>query len=199
MEIFNIFPTPVGRFQIDGGITKEELDFVMSLAKRKNSVNSASVDSYVLTRQSLSRLAKFTEQCVEKYFDAIFEPKEDVKIYVTQSWVNYAEAGQHHAIHTHQNSIVSGVLYIQTNTESDGIRFSRPKSNQILIPNRRFNCWNSDLWRCQSIASELLLFPSSLEHMVDAVVGDQTRVSIAFNTFVKGKIGSRDSFTELVV
>ena len=42
------------------------------------------------------------------------------------------------------------------------------------------------------------MFPSSTTHRVDIKKGNNTRVSLAFNTFYKGKIGSNDKLTELI-
>jgi len=41
------------------------------------------------------------------------------------------------------------------------------------------------------------LFPSGLTHMVETKEDDNTRISIAFNTFLKGYIGSDESLTGL--
>jgi hypothetical protein len=41
------------------------------------------------------------------------------------------------------------------------------------------------------------MFPSSLEHMVETRKGVSTRISLAFNVFIKGKIGDSNNLTEL--
>jgi hypothetical protein len=41
------------------------------------------------------------------------------------------------------------------------------------------------------------MFPSSLTHGVENVVADDTRVSLAFNSFIKGTFGDKESLTEL--
>jgi hypothetical protein len=46
---------------------------------------------------------------------------------------------------------------------------------------------------------ELLLFPSDLTHDVPTVTGDVERISISFNTFLVGKIGSNENLTELII
>ena len=43
------------------------------------------------------------------------------------------------------------------------------------------------------------MFPSSLTHMVETKEGNNTRISLAFNVFIKGKIGNNKQLTELIL
>ena len=43
------------------------------------------------------------------------------------------------------------------------------------------------------------MFPSSLVHQVDLKKGNNTRISLAFNTFYKGKLGINSELTELIL
>jgi hypothetical protein len=45
----------------------------------------------------------------------------------------------------------------------------------------------------------IVLFPSYLVHSVKTKDDDSERVSLAFNVYLKGKIGSYHSITELVL
>ena len=45
----------------------------------------------------------------------------------------------------------------------------------------------------------LFLFPSFLHHGVDKKKGTNTRISLSFNVFMKGKIGVKEQLTELVL
>ena len=46
---------------------------------------------------------------------------------------------------------------------------------------------------------QLVMFPSSTIHQVETKKGTNTRVSLAFNTFYKGIIGSNSNLTELII
>ena len=46
---------------------------------------------------------------------------------------------------------------------------------------------------------DLVLFPSSLTHMVETVQGEATRISLSFNTFPVGSIGEGVDLTGLRV
>ena len=43
------------------------------------------------------------------------------------------------------------------------------------------------------------MFPSSTTHKVEVKKGSNTRISLSFNTFYKGTIGSNKSLTELIL
>ena len=46
---------------------------------------------------------------------------------------------------------------------------------------------------------DVILFSSRLTHMVEPNASNQTRHSIAFNTFVKGKLGNYRDVSELTL
>tara|TARA_Y100001938_G_scaffold69213_1_gene96013 strand:+ start:395 stop:688 length:294 start_codon:yes stop_codon:yes gene_type:complete len=96
--------------------------------------------------------------------------------------------------------VVSGVLYLDADVENDKIVFSHPiRYQQIQVDVDRFNAWNSDSWYVPVKTGELFMFPSSLSHQVIFKKGDNTRISLAFNTFYKGTIGSKDRLFELTI
>ena len=142
-------------------------------------------------------MREFIEDSMMEYFKAIHAPKFDVSLYLTQSWANYTEAGQYHHKHAHPNSVVSGVFYPQANREVDKIYFYKDGYERIKVPAAEYNPYNSESWWFEVGAGDLILFPSHLTHMVETKVGDETRISIAFNTFLKGYIGSDESLTGL--
>ena len=43
------------------------------------------------------------------------------------------------------------------------------------------------------------MFPSSTIHQVETKQGNNTRISLAFNTFYKGTLGSNGTLTELIL
>jgi uncharacterized protein (TIGR02466 family) len=117
--------------------------------------------------------------------------------FITQSWLNYTEPGQSHPKHAHPNSVISGVMYINADENTDKIFFFREMYQQIRPAIRECNIFNSESWNFPVKTSRLVLFPSHLFHMVETKEGDNTRVSLAFNTFLKGVIGDEDDLAEL--
>ena len=194
MKIEALFPVALGSTELDRELTKEELDFFKRTQESKDRVtnhgNTHTNDHYILDNPELSELKKNLTEKVNLYFRDVYKVDEDIKIFITISWVNYTETGEYHHAHSHPNSVISGVYYIETD-ESDTITFSTPWLNKLTMYMNptEYNQWNSEEWWYPTRKNTLLLFPSKLTHHVDQVKSDKTRISLAFNTFIKGKIG----------
>ena len=50
MNIHNLFPTPVGMFDLDRSLSKKELSFFQKLERRPNMGNSTSINNFKITR-----------------------------------------------------------------------------------------------------------------------------------------------------
>jgi len=186
----NLFPTPVSSFNFDSVLTQDELDFINNQEVKPNAGNTTSKDTYLFKHPELARIKHFCEESLKEYFSEIYAPKNDVSLYITQSWSNYSSKGQWHHNHAHQNSIISGVFYVQAQPDIDKIYFYLDAYKQIKVPAENFNIYNSESWWLEAVTGRLYLFPSHLVHGVNTVESDVTRISISFNTFVKGGIGS---------
>ena len=194
----NLFPTPVmfDRFYRD--FTEEETEFINSLEQRPNQGNTTSAENYVLRKfPELKSISDFVEGCVNKYFRTVHAPKNEVSLYVTQSWFNYTTPGQYHHKHAHPNSFVSGVMYMNADREKDKIYFYNDGYKTLKLPPSDWNIWNSESWWFNVGTCDIVLFPSSFTHMVETVEADETRISLAFNTFLKGYIGAEEDLTGL--
>jgi uncharacterized protein (TIGR02466 family) len=196
MNLHGLFAQPVGFFDLGRELSDEEKFFLMELEQRPNMGNRTSANNFVLRDKLMTSLRGWMEDCVAEYFKATTNPKHDVTLRLTQSWVNYSEPGQYHHKHAHPNSFVSGVFYIQTNP-NDKIFFYRDGYSQIKFPPAEWNSWNSESWWFEAITGRLILFPSSLTHMVPTVEGEDVRVSLSFNTFPAGTVGEEMDLTGL--
>ena len=196
MITYNLFPTPVAKFELDRDYTTEEMNFVASQPTHNNQGNTTSNDRYVLRHDTMSKLKEFVEASVNEYLKSIYAPKHDVSMRLTQSWLNYTKPGQWHHKHAHPNSFISGVLYMKAAKERDKIFFYKDGYKQISLPTDNYNMYNSESWWFEVGAGDLMLFPSSLTHMVETVQGEE-RVSLAFNTFPVGYVGDEEQLTAL--
>jgi uncharacterized protein (TIGR02466 family) len=197
--IHNLFPIPVGIYKLNRDLTEQELVFINGQETRPNMGNKTSKDSTILRNKELTKLRDFIETSVADYFKSTHNPKHNVSLRITQSWCNYTEPGQFHHKHAHNNSFVSGVFYPQVNKETDKIYFYRDGYQMIKFPPEEWNIWNSDSWWFEVDIGDLILFPSSLIHMVDTVQGNQTRISLSFNTFPVGIVGEEMELTRLKI
>ena len=195
MQLHNLFPTPVGFFETDL-IDETLLDFVNQLEQRANQGNTTSTDSYVLNNPEFEAIKSFIDSSLNEYLEQTINPKEPIDLTITQSWINYSEPGQFHHKHAHPNSLVSGVLYLTSSSE-DKIYFYRGGYQQLKIPPLAWNMYNSESWWFEANSGKLVLFPSYLEHMVPQVAPPGPRISLSFNTFPLGLLGSEQELTQL--
>ena len=167
---------------------------------RVNIGNRSSASSLVLDDERLSDLKKWFKKCVHDYFHNVLHVKDDITPYITSSWLNSTEKGQFHHEHFHTNSIVSAVFYIDINEGTDNIVFHKPTNPiSINVKNNEFNQYNAESCSVVAQTGMLILFPSSLRHSVPPVTSDKPRVSLSFNTFVKGSLGGEENNNLLVV
>lgn len=191
----SLFPTAVTFFQYDG-ITEAETKFLVEQKTRGNTGNTTSLDHNILENKEMKKLKQFIEKSLKEYFQNIYQPKHNVKPYITQSWCNYTKKGQFHHKHTHPNSFISGVFYVQADKTKDKIFFYKDTYKKITIPSKKYNLYNSESWWFETHTNDLIIFPSDIVHMVEKVIGKE-RISLSFNTFLKGYIGENADLTGL--
>jgi len=200
-NINSIFPTPVYINSFSRPFNKEEIDFVNEQKNFtvKNTGNITTADNYILNKGELSNIKKELDLICQDYLKKIINPSNDIELYITQSWLNYTEENEFHHIHEHPNSYISGVLYFNADEKNDKIKFHDKKYKLIKPDIKNYNIWNSESWFFTVKTGDVVLFPSSTTHQVDSKQGTNTRISLAFNTFFKGTIGSNKFLTELIL
>jgi uncharacterized protein (TIGR02466 family) len=200
-DIQGIFPTPIYFSKIDRELSTKELSFVdkTKLDVYKNQGNTTSNDNYILNNKLFKDLKEDLDLKIQDYFDKVISPSDNITPYITQSWLNYTETNQYHHKHAHNNSLVSGVFYINCNEEHDKIKFFNDTYKPIRLEIKNWNIWNSETWWFPVKTGDVILFPSSLTHMVETKQGTNTRISLAFNVFIKGTIGNNKNLTELII
>jgi uncharacterized protein (TIGR02466 family) len=199
--INGIFPTPIYISKLNRELTNKELSFI-DLTKsncNKNDGNITSKNNYILNEKPFLNIKKELDLRIQDYFDKVISPANKITPYITQSWLNYTETNQYHHRHAHPNSLVSGVFYINCHEEHDKIKFFNDNYKTIKLEVKDWNMWNSESWWFPVKTGDIILFPSSLTHMVETKQGDNTRISLAFNVFIKGTVGNNKSLTELIL
>jgi uncharacterized protein (TIGR02466 family) len=199
--IHGIFPTPLIFTNIEREFTKEELEFFDEQSKTtfKNEGNVTSLDNYLMRYDPMTTIKQEITSALQLYLDEVIKPKDDVKPYITQSWLNYTAENQHHHKHAHPNSFLSGVMYVNADPEKDKITFFNDSMyKQIKLFPKEWNLYNAESWYFTVKPGDIVIFPSSLIHMVEQKAGNNIRTSLAFNSFLRGAIGDKQSLTELL-
>jgi len=203
MQIHDIFPTGIGISNIDF-LPSEEHEYLLNLKYHNHNTYDLVVteDKHVLNN-NIPTIKQFIEQQLTEFAPKILGTNQKLKF--LQSWcTKHDGVPQKMFAHTHQNSIISGVYYVNATGENEGITFY--KSNEY---NEKYITWKTETdlvekypWNWQWAkfpvnTGLLILFPSQLKHAVTGTLSTNIRCSLAFNTWFDGPIGDEYCFSEL--
>lgn len=199
-QIHALFPTAVMNFPLDKPVTELELKTIQGLGYHSNLGNRTSNNKKVFDLKALSRLGDFATECLNQYLKSVFDPSTDVQAYVTQSWTNCTKGDEFHHTHHHANSFLSGVIFIESN-KHDKIQFHSPifDRHQFKISASEYNHFNAETWWLPAEKNSIVIFPSWLKHDVPVTHRDTDRISLAFNSYIKGTVGENQALTELIL
>ena len=203
VEIIGIFPQPVYMEQFKRSLSEEENKFIENQKKLtyKNVGNFSSTESYVLEKKEMQKLKNDLLLGVNNFINKIICPLNKIEPYITQSWLNWTSKNEFHHIHAHPNSFISGVFYIDVDEKVDSISFYKGKYDFFKIYNdpKNDNVFNTNVVKLNVKKGMLILFRSHLLHEVSSKLNENVRISLAFNTFIKGTWGSKSELTEITV
>ena len=197
-----LFPTPIVKTKFPKPFTKEQLDLVYSTKIERSVGNKSSANRRILNEPGFEELKQFAQECLDMWMADIICPKDEgsAKLQLTQSWLNYTNPGGFHHAHYHPNSIVSGVIYIVADNETDQIQFQDSAPRVWHIENSKANEFNSNQYHVPVQTGDIVLFPSQMYHSVPELQGQFQRISLAFNSFYTGRVGyDRDSTNYLEI
>ena len=205
-QVIQLHPIPVCQPEEEYKIDARTLKFIKSLkygsrgeGHWRSGHGDRSIDSYVLKRKELSGLKTFIEKHINFYAHDLLRMSKKYKFYITQSWFNISKKGEDHHEHWHANSLISGVFYVAG--DECPLYFANSKScifgDNFDLEIDEANEWNGNSWWVPNSNFKLLLFPSNVKHFVLPNESDTPRISLAVNTFIKGRIGQEDKLTEV--
>lgn len=184
LEIHQTFPVCISKFKLDRDLTPFELGHIRDLERQDLQANQFSLAGNVLDGYWLKDLKAFLDDCLWSHIQTVHD--SEIEGYITQSWATYTKKGGYQQRHYHSNSFISGVFYVQT-SEDDSITFYNPRDKFLNIEGQA--PYVQEVYTFPAVAGEALLFPSYLHHSVGTHSGDSQRISISFNSFVKGELG----------
>jgi uncharacterized protein (TIGR02466 family) len=200
VEPFPLFPIPLHISEVYTP-APAELQVLKTQTWRPNpgGGNKTSENSHILDLPALSGLRTFLQSQIDLYAHDLLSIKRTNVFYITQSWVNINEKGTRHHAHIHQNSLISGVYFIEG--DNAPIIFVRPPTHQlfgnILLELDRITPFNAVDCAFPNQIHKAMLFPSTTLHFVPEHQSTTPRMSLSFNTFVRGALGRISDLTEL--
>jgi uncharacterized protein (TIGR02466 family) len=178
-----LFSKPILKAPIDIGTVD-----LSKVTWTKNYQNWISTDQNIIQQPEFSVVAEKVYDNLCEYFYGIMQANPDAEIYITESWLNKTESGQSHHRHWHPNSILSGIVYLAGEGDTGRTKFITSQYDTIEYDINESNIYNSKSWSLPVINNTMVLFPSNVEHLVEPYTGTEPRITLSFNTFIRGNL-----------
>ena len=204
-EVHGLFPVPV--YTKENLISTDDLSLLDAIKNVSTDPTAANWDygdrsenTYILDLPGLSKLKLKLDECLQEYANQVMGLAGEYSI--TQSWLSIKRESQRHVMHSHSNSIISGVFYFGNVDDATGLTFSKNSVSNtwqmtpLLNPNVQNNFTFTDI-TLKVENSMVCMFPSWLAHRVEPNKTNNTRYCIAFNACAKYALGSEKDLTEL--
>jgi uncharacterized protein (TIGR02466 family) len=187
-EVIPMFPTLVWKVSLEPQLRDAiEPKIMATLASLRQDLPILSYGYGWQSKQALHERAEFHElaSCVGQLAASVlrFLQIGYEAIEITGCWATVLAKGAAHKEHSHPNNFLSSVYYVHVRPGSDTINFHDPRRQTYVIrpPVVELTAENSDQVVVRLTDGTLLMFPSYLEHSVDANTSEEERVSISFN------------------
>lgn len=200
-EVRPLFAEPYFRASIGDAISPEQVAWLKALPMVKNQINLISENLYIFEAPEMRSVKEAVQEALDLFAGEVMGIPQ--QLYVTQSWtlINPPGIGMHG--HSHSNSLVSGsVYYCELPSPPARMIFDRHTAyQQFELPPQpeKTNIYNARRNTVEPKRGDVVLFSSSLSHFVEANESQEPRHSIAFNAFIRGKLGSYRDVSELTL
>ena len=187
-DVIPMFPSLVWKTQIEPGLRdalRARIEAV--LAEMRSGLPPLAAGQGWQSEQTLHVREELRElvACIDDSIAAVmrFLRVGQAPYQITGCWATLLAQGASHRRHSHPNNFLSGVYYVRTGPGADTINFHdpRPQTGIIRPPVVELTAENTDQVVVSVRDGTLLVFPSYLEHSVDANEGAQNRLSLSFN------------------
>lgn len=198
----NLFGTPLyfNNIKIK---EKDKKNLINSDYKRLESNNGfVTKDKYILNKNI--NLKKIVLNHLKKYLYENLKIKKDVKFKMLNSWCMKHKNNDWSINHCHDNSFISGILYLKTKENSGNLIFYRNKLLNIFptsvgIEFEEFNETNCNFFYMKPKEGDIIFFPSNLEHSVTKNLSNEDRYCCSFNFYPTGIFGRNDDLNVLKI
>jgi uncharacterized protein (TIGR02466 family) len=195
-NIIGLFPQPLFNTSLD--LDADEVAYLKSAPMRDVGNGQSSEDPHILPKTP-----KLYEQVSNKADLFISKLEYDFPVKMQTSWTNLHKKGDWCHNHIHTNSMISGVLFLDTppNTgefclKTPGSSGSRLFTSVFTFNYKKSNIYNNETYRVIPRTGQCLFFPSYMVHYVTANPQDLERWTVSFNFFAQGSVGDGINETE---
>ena len=202
MQVHNLWPIPI--YESVEPVQSNWLNYIIqetSYERMKIDNGDVSIDRYLC--ESLPDLKNAILKHCHAFTRNHLAVSENAEFYMQNSWAVKHLPGDEAQSHTHTGSLISGVYYLHTPKDSGNITFSKEYCYTNMFPQSvnfaydEFNLVNCEKCTIEVENGKILLFPSHLLHSVEKNNTSEDRYSLAFNFYVRGKFGEKESVLEI--
>jgi len=153
-------------------------------------------DQNILFDSRFTKIRQYCDQATEDFVYEVLKTPKELKLNMTCSWMMVGYPGSITQKHVHQNSVFSGIFYIQSGNTSGDLLLSQTPSIPTAFPSTlspiptEINILNSKTWAYKPQTNDIILFPSHTLHEVTPNQSKTFRCCIAFNYFLSGPISN---------
>lgn len=198
MEELKILPMTIYKFEVPKDICNSLIKNVKNTktrlrgGKEYHGSSSSGFDSLHTKKEYRPAVRYINQQVAQVAKEVLYTQMDELKICLM--WVNKSKTNQWHHAHHHGWSFLSGIIYLQG--ENGRTWFSRESDynyskSMSLMTNEDVEA-SEIIYKHKPEPGSMVIFPSSLLHSVDANTDSSERITISFNTFPTGQVGSKD-------
>lgn len=188
----SLFPTILYQFKIDDYLIDELKEIILNEYKEWGSSKYISVSPDNQHKRDFNCIKEISK-ILDTEVLAILENMKVMRVshYISGMWHNVSREPYQHQQHTHPNSFLSGIIYVNCPGGCGNTVFTDPVSERKVFLPDLFDM-NQENARTFSIKPEkglVTIFPSWLNHQVNngTMKSTDLRISTAFNYNLHGK------------
>lgn len=191
MEKIDILNIPFYKFKVENDIQQDVYNIVQKLEYKRELKSEI---GFVYHNFFHEGLFDFFDNSIKQVQNIYFN--DDLSFPIVDCWVNKYTTLNYLQKHTHANSVLCGVYYVTAHDNLNTVfETSNPwnivtnsNNTSILKINKNYNPITGEI---KAEAGTLVLFPPSLFHYMKTItVKNDTRYTIAFNTYPSGRISA---------
>ncbi len=188
MKILNSLSVPFYEFFCDPNLLDEIIPLVKNL-KYRHDPNEAEFSSHYFYYEPL---INWFDDCLEEVRKLYYN--DNIKLSVVNCWATKTNFLKKLHVHTHQQSLVGGILYLDTFTSGETIFYHSNPWHDYTTKNVVNLASKAKVMETQLVTKilpekgKLILYPPQLRHGTLQNKEKNTRYSIAFDAYFSGKI-----------
>jgi hypothetical protein len=169
--VLPLFSMPFYKSEL-GEPTKQALDFCHNTeyVRYKADNGWVSRNKYVLEAKELVETKAMIMRELNVFMHEILSFEDEYSFYITNSWIQKISMGDYTHPHAHENSLISGVYYLEVFEDSGDFTVEKSYDTMNILPTfvtfnfKKSNPLNSHSWTIRPKNGTFVLFPSHMSH-----------------------------------